>query len=64
MSAWNTIDASDFRHIHVTDNPDEAVAIFERSTRILKLTRLPVRPSAVLGESAPALTLSARRGVT
>jgi len=59
MTAWNTVDPSDFRLIQVTDDPAEAMAIFEQSMRALKLAPLPVRPSALLGESRPVPAISA-----
>jgi uncharacterized protein (TIGR00730 family) len=53
MVAWNTVSAAETRLIHVTDDPEDAMAVFEHSTRALKLKPLPVKPSPLLGESRP-----------
>jgi len=52
MVEWGTIDASDLKFIHLTDDPDEAMSYFERSARDLSLKLRPIKPSALLGEKA------------
>lgn len=52
MVEWGTIDASDLKFIHLTDDPDEAMGYFERSARDLSLKLRPIKPSALLGEKA------------
>jgi uncharacterized protein (TIGR00730 family) len=61
MTAWKTVDAADLRHTRVTDDPAEAIAIFENSMRTLKLKPLALRPSSILGERVPAANRGERR---
>lgn len=50
LRTWQTIGATDFKIVQITDDPDEAMAIFEQSLRAMP--RVPVRPSGILGERA------------
>lgn len=52
MVQWGTIDEADLNYIHLTDDPDEAMSYFERSTRGLDLKKPPMRPSVLLGEKS------------
>jgi uncharacterized protein (TIGR00730 family) len=53
LNAWKTVDASDLQLLRLTDDPHEAMAVFEQSVRALQLRPFTVRPAALLGETAP-----------
>jgi len=58
MTAWGTVSPTDFDLMNLTDDPDEAMRIFEESMQSLKLKPLPVRPSIFLGERQPLPTVA------
>ena len=56
MVQEGTIEAADLERLHLTDSPEEALAIVERHVReIINLRPIP-KPSLVLGERAVALS--------
>ena len=53
MVAHGTISPEDVGLIRVTDDPEEAAAIVQEGARKLSAELTPIRPSRLMGESAP-----------